>query len=159
MTPWTAACQASLPIVNSQSLLKLILSQWCHPTVSSVIPFCLQSFPESGSFPVSQLFTSGGQSIEASASVLPLNILDWFPLGLTGLITLLSKGLSRVFSSTTVQKHQWSNLACLSSYSTICSWSCLFQPYGTSLCPPYSPCSSPSTFTHLSSYLLFILRI
>ena len=124
----------------------------CHP-------LCLQSFPESGSFPVSQFFTSGGQSIEASASVLPLNILDWFPLGLTGLITLLSKGLSRVFSSTTVQKHQWSNLACLSSYSTICSWSCLFQPYGTSLCPPYSPCSSPSTFTRLSSYLLFILRI
>ena len=85
------------------------LSQWCHPTISSsVIPFfsCLQSFLESGSFPVSQLFISGGQSIEvsASSSVLPMNIQDWFPLGLTGLISLLSKGLSRVFSNTTVQK-------------------------------------------------------
>ena len=78
-----------------------------HP----VIPFssCLQSFPESQSFPMSQFFTSGGQSIRvsASASVLPMNIQDWFPLGLTGLISLQSKGLSRVFSSTTVQKHQF----------------------------------------------------
>ena len=77
-----------------------------HP----VIPFsCLQSFPASWSFPVSQFFTSGGQSIRvsASASVLPMNIQDWFPLGLTGWISLQSKGLSRVFSSTTVQKHQF----------------------------------------------------
>ena len=76
-------------------------SRWCHPTISSsVISFssCLQSFPASGSFPISQLFTSGGQSIGASASVLPMNIQDWFPLGLTGLISLQSKGLSRVFS-------------------------------------------------------------
>ena len=84
---------------------------WCHPTVSSsVIPFsCLQSFPTSESFPVSQFFASGGQSIgvSASASVLPMNIQDWFPLGLTDLISLLSKVLSRVFSSTTVQKHQF----------------------------------------------------
>ena len=84
-------------------------SQWCHPAISSsVIPSsCLQSFPASGSFPVSQFFTSGGQSIGASvsASVLPVNIQDWFPLGLTGWITLQSKGLSRVFSNTTVQKH------------------------------------------------------
>ena len=84
-------------------------SQWCHPTISSsVIPFfsCPQSFPASGSFPKSWLFSSGGQSIgaSASASVLPMNIPDWFPLGLTGLISLLSKGLSRVFFSTTVQK-------------------------------------------------------
>ena len=83
-------------------------SQWCHPTISfSVIPFstCLQFFLASGSFPVSQFFTSGGQSIgaSASASVLPMNIQDWFPLGWTGLI-LQSKGLSRVFSNTTVQK-------------------------------------------------------
>ena len=82
-----------------------------HPAISSsVIPFssCPQSFPESGSFPVSQLFISGDQSIgvSASASVLPTNIQDWFPLGLTGLI-LLSKGLSRVFSSTTIWKHQF----------------------------------------------------
>ena len=88
------------------------LSQWYHPTISSsVVPFssCLQSFPASGSFPMSQFFTSGGQSIRvwASASVLPMNIQDWFPLGLTGLISLQSKGLSRVFSNTTAQKHQF----------------------------------------------------
>ena len=86
------------------------LSQWCHPNISfSVVPFsfCPQSFPTSGSFSVSWLFTAGGQSIgaSASASVLPMNIHGWFPLGLTGLITWLSKGLSRVFSSTTNQKH------------------------------------------------------
>ena len=84
-------------------------SHWCHPTIaSSVIPFssCFQSFPASESFPVSQFFPSGGQSIgaSASASVLPVDIQDWFPLGLTGLISLLSKRLSRVFSNTTVQK-------------------------------------------------------
>ena len=87
------------------------LSQWCHPTISSsVTPFssCLQSFPAPGSFPMSWLFTSGGQCIGAStsASVLPINIQGWFPFGLTSLI-LLSKALSRVFSSTTVQKHQF----------------------------------------------------
>ena len=86
------------------------LSQWCHPTISSsVIPFssCLQSFPASGSFPMSQLFASGGQPIgvSASASVLPMNTQDWSPLGWTGWISLQSKGLSRVFSNTTVQKH------------------------------------------------------
>ena len=98
------------------------LSQWCHPTItSSVFPFCscLQSFPVSGSFLMSFLFTSGGQSTgaSASASVLPMNIQDWFPLWLAGLTSLQSKGLSRVFSSTTIQRHQllgtqpflWSN--------------------------------------------------
>ena len=179
--PWTAACQASLSITNSQSLLKLmsiesvmpsiqpshpllslpppafklpqhqirsdqiscsvssdslwphglqhvripcpspspgacsnscLLSRWCHPTISSfVVRFSssLQSFPVSGSFPMTQFFTSGGQSIgvSASASVLPMNIQDWFPLGWTGWIFLESKGLSRVFSNTTVQKHQF----------------------------------------------------
>ena len=88
------------------------LSQWCHPTISSsVIPFssCLQSFPASGSLPMSQFFASGGQSIgvSASASVLPMNTQDWFPLEWTGWISLKSKGCSRVFSSTTVQKHQF----------------------------------------------------
>ena len=81
------------------------LSQWCHPTMSSsVILFssCPQYFPASGSFPKRRLFTSGDQSIGASASILPMNIQGWFPLGLTGLISLLSKGLARVFSSTTV---------------------------------------------------------
>ena len=90
------------------------LSRWCHPTISSsVIPFssCLQSFPASGSFLMSQLFISGGQSTGASAlaSVLPMNIQDWFPLELAGLISLRSKGLSRVFSNTTVQRHQFFN--------------------------------------------------
>ena len=88
------------------------LSWWCHPIISSsVVPFSshLQSFLASWSFPVSQFFTSGGQSIGvlASASVPPMNIQDWFPLGLTGFISLQSKGLSRVFSKTTVQKHQF----------------------------------------------------
>ena len=85
-------------------------SQWWHPTTSSsVVPFpsCLQSFLASGSFSKSWLFASGGQSIGASASVLPLNIQGWIPLGLTGLISLMPKGLSRVFSSTTVWKHQF----------------------------------------------------
>ena len=87
-------------------------SQWWHPIItSSVVPFSshLQSFPASGSFPMNQFFTSGGQSIgvSASASVLPMNIQDWFPLGLTGWISMQFKGLSRVFSSTTVHKHQF----------------------------------------------------
>ena len=86
-------------------------SQWCHPTISSsVVPFsCLQSFPASWSFPMCQFFTSGSQSIvaSASASVLPVNIQDWFPLGWTGWISLQSKELSGVFSNTTVQKYQF----------------------------------------------------
>ena len=87
-------------------------SWWCHPTISSsVVPFssCPQSLPASGSFPVSQLFTRGGQSIglSASASVLPMNTQDWSPWGWTGWISLQSKGLSRVFFNTTVQKHQF----------------------------------------------------
>ena len=102
-------CPSPIPRVYSNSCP---LSQWCHPTISSsVIPFssCLQPFPASGSFSRSQLFTSGGQSIgvSASASVLPMNNQDWFPLGWTGWISLQSKGLSRVFSNTTVQKHQF----------------------------------------------------
>ena len=88
------------------------LTQWCHPNISSSTAHfssCLQSFPASGSFPMSRLFSSGGQSIgaSASASVLPMNIQEWFPLGLTGLISLQSKGLSRVLSSITIRKHQF----------------------------------------------------
>ena len=88
------------------------LSRWCHPTISSsVITYscCLQSFSASGSFPRSQFFASGGQSIglSVSASVLPMNIQGWFPLGLTGLISLQPKGLSRISSNITVQKHQF----------------------------------------------------
>ena len=88
------------------------LSRWCHPTILyPVVPFssCPQSFPASGSFQMSQLFASGGQSIgvSASTSVLPMNTQDWSPLGWTGWISLQSKGLSRAFSNTTVQKHQF----------------------------------------------------
>ena len=87
------------------------LGQWCHPTISSSVTLfsSLQSFPASGSFPVSHLFASGGQNIRVSAStsVLPMNIQDWFPLVLTGLISLHSRGFWRVFSNTTVQKHQF----------------------------------------------------
>ena len=104
------------------------LSKWCHPTISAtVFPFssCLQSFLESGSFPMSQFFASGGQSIgtSASAAVLPVYIQDWFPLGLTVLISLQSKGLSRVFSSTAIQKHQFfSTQPSLWSDSNIHPW-------------------------------------
>ena len=102
-------CPSSTPGVYSNSCPS---SQWSHPTISSsVIPSssCLQSFSASGSFPMSQFFTSGGQNIgaSASASVLPMNIQDWSPLEWTGSISLQSKGLSRVFSNTTVQKHQF----------------------------------------------------
>ena len=101
-------CPSPTPGIYSNSCP---LRRWCQPTISSsVVSFssCLQSFPASGSFPMSQLFASHGQRIlvSASASVLPMNIQDWFPLGLTGWISLQSKGLSRVFSNTTVQKHQ-----------------------------------------------------
>ena len=100
-SPTPTACSNSCPS-----------SQWCYPTIwSSVVPFssCLQFFPASGSFPMSQFFPSDRQSIDvsASASVLPTNIQDWFPLGLTGWISLQSKGLSRVFSNITVQKYQF----------------------------------------------------
>ena len=104
-TPWTAARQASLSFTISLFINSSPLNQWCHPTfLSSVTPFssCPQSFPASGSFPVNWLFASGGRSIgaSASASMLPMTIQGQYPLGLTGLISLLSKGLSRVFYST-----------------------------------------------------------
>ena len=118
-------CPSPTPSACSNSCSS---SQWCHQAISSsVVPFssCLQSFPASGSSPMSQVFASGGQSIgvSASASILPMNTQDWFPLGWAGWISLLSKGLSKVFSNTTVQKHQffaaqlsvWSN-------SHICTW-------------------------------------
>ena len=120
-TPWTAAHKASLSIIKSWSLLKLMsIESWCHPTISSsVVPFfsCLQSFPASGSFQMSHFFTSGGQSIgaSASASVLLMNIQDWFPLGWTGWISLQSKGLPRVFSNPMIQKHQFFGISFLYS--------------------------------------------
>ena len=105
-------------------------SWWCYLTISfsdSFFSCCLKSFPASGSFPMSQIFLSCGQSIgasaSASASVLPMNIQDWFPLGLTGVISLQSKGFSRVFSNTTVQKHQFFHAQpSLWSNSLICAW-------------------------------------
>ena len=100
-------CPSPTPRVYSNSCP---LSHWCHPTISSsaiLFSSCLQSFPASGSFQMSQFFTSGGQSIGVSTSILPMNTQDWFPLGWTGWISLQSKGLSRVFSNTKVQKHQF----------------------------------------------------
>ena len=112
VTPWTAARQASLSITNSWSLLKLMSIELvmphnqliiCHPLLLllSIFPSKIENFP------TSHFFASGSQSIRASASVLPMNIQDLLPLGFTGLVSLLSKGLSRVFSNTTVQKHQF----------------------------------------------------
>ena len=127
-TPWITArqlpCPSPSPGVSSNSCP---LSQWCHPTISSSVALfssCPQSFPASGSFPVSQLFTSGGQGIGASALVFPMNIQCWFPLGLTGLIFLLFRGLSRVFfSSTTARKHQFFGVqSSLWSSSHIHTW-------------------------------------
>ena len=102
-------CPSPIPRVYPNSCP---LRWWCHPTISSsVVPFssCLQYFPASGSFPVRQFFASGGQStgVSASTSVLPMNTQDWSPLGWTGWISLQSKGLSRVFSNTTVEKYQF----------------------------------------------------
>ena len=120
-TPRTAARQASLSITNSRSLLKLMSVELVIPSnLILCLPLLLlglQSFPASGSFQLSQFFASGGQSIgvSASASVLPMNSQDWFPLGLTGLISLLPKGLSRVFSNTTIQNINSSVLSFLYS--------------------------------------------
>ena len=131
------------------------LIRWCHPTIpSSVIPFssCPQSFPASGSFPMSWIFSSGGQSIGASTSVLPMNIQDWFPSGLTSLISLLSKGLLRVFSRTTVQKHQFFiSQPSLWSNSYIHIW-LLEKPQIW----PYGPLSANWCLCFLICYLGFV---
>ena len=110
-TPWIAARQAPCPSPGVHSNSRP-LSQWCHPAISSSVvlfSFCPQSLPALGSFQMSLLFTSGGQNIgvSASTSVLPMNTQAWSPLGWTGWISLKSKGLSRVFFNTTVQKHQF----------------------------------------------------
>ena len=123
-------CPSQTPGVYSNSCPS---SRWCHPAISSsVIPFssCPQSLPGSGSFPVSQLFTSGGQSIgvSASASLLPMNTQDWSPLGWIGWISSQSKGRSRVFSNTTVQKHQ-----CFLQKHQSGLWSFLHSPTLTSI--------------------------
>ena len=127
-TPWTVALQAPLPFTISPSLLKLMSTESVLPSISSsVTPFssCLQSLPASGSFPMSQFFESGGQNIgaSASASVLPMSIQSWFPLGLTGLISLQSKGVSRVFTTPIVQNHRFlgAQLSLWSNCHT-CTW-------------------------------------
>ena len=124
VTPWTAARPASLSFTISQSLLRIMsMSQWWHPTISpwaALFLFCLQSFPASGSFPVSRLFTSGGQTagFSASASVLSVNIQSWFLLGLTSLISLLFKELSSLL------QHHKSKASILQHYPAIgCSYS------------------------------------
>ena len=147
VTPWSAARQAPLSFTVSWGLLQFmsIESVRLSNHLSFVIPFsCLQSFQASGSFPVSQFFASGGQSIGASASVLPMNIQDRFPLGLTGLISLLSKGLSRVFSSTTVQKQV------KIAFSSV-QFSHLVVSYSLRPCEPQHarpPCPSPTPGVH-----------
>ena len=123
-TPWPAACHASLSITNFWSLLRLMSIESVMPSNHLILcrsfSSCPQSLPASGSFPMSQLFMWGGQSpgVSASASVLPMNTQDWSPLGWTGWISLQSKGLSRVFSNTTVQKHQFfgAQLSSLSNF-------------------------------------------
>ena len=127
VTPWNAAPQASLFFTISWSLLKLMSTEPVMPSNHLILcPLLPPSiFPSIRVFSMSQLFASGGQSIEASASasVPPMNTQDWFPLGLTGLISLLPKGLSRVFSNTTAQKHQFfSAQLCLWSNSHIHTW-------------------------------------
>ena len=158
VTPWTVARQASLSFTISWSLLKFMihsnsnpLSWWCRPTISSsVVPFssCLQSFLASGSSPMRWLFASGSQSIGASASVPPINIQDWFPLGWTGLI-VQPKGLWRVFSNTTVQKHQFVFiLKHLHSAVSYLGSHCLRYPFPPSLCTEWvcGPVEETSTF-------------
>ena len=151
VTPCTASHQVSLSFRITWSLSNSCpLSQWCHPNISSsVLPFfCLQSFPASGSFPVSWLFPSGDQSTgaSASASVFPMNTQDWFPLGCTGLI-LLSKGLSRVFSSTTIPNYQFFGTQIpLWFNSHICTWLLekpwlwLYGPLSTKCCLWFLTC-------------------
>ena len=133
VTPWTAECQASLSFTISWSLLKLMSTKAVMPSNHLILclPLLLlpSSFPASRSFLMSQLFTSGGQSIGASVLVLPMNIQDWFPLEWTGSISLQSKGLSGVFSNTTVQKHQFfSTQPSSQSNSHIHTW-LLEKPY------------------------------
>ena len=141
------------------------LSQWCSLVISSsatLFSFCFQSSPASGSFPVSFLFASGSQSIGASASaaVLRMNIQDWFPLGLTFLISLLSKGLSRIFSSTTIWKHQFFG-AQPSLWSNSCIYTWLMEklrPFTLSLSRPFPFCCWRNRSTERLSYLLRVTQ-
>ena len=153
--PWTATHQASLSFTVPQSLLNFCpLSQWCHPTISSSChPLLLPSiFPSIRVLPVSCFFTSSGWNIEASASasVLPMNIQGWFPSGLTGLISLLSKGLSGVFSS--YHNSKASVLGC-SAFSMVQSHNCTPRLLGKSYLWPYGPLLAKWCFAFLFIYL------
>ena len=141
-----------------------LLSQWCHPTISSsVILFSshLQSFPASGSFQMSQFFTSGGQSIgvSVSASVLPMNIQDWFPLGWTGWISLQSKGLSRVFSNTTVIRQDLTNIIGEVNGNSL-QYSCLENPIdgGAWEAPVHGVAKSRTRLSHFTHSLTNVIQ-
>ena len=128
-TPWIVARQASVSLTISRSLPKfMFIAQWCCPAISSshaLFSFCPWSFPASGNFPMSHLFPSDDQNTETSvsASVVPVNVQGWSPLRLTGFISLFSKGLSGIFSSTTVWRHQFFDvLPSLWSSSHTCTW-------------------------------------
>ena len=143
-------CASPIPRACSNSCPS---SRWCHPTISSfVIPFPSHpgSFPASGSFPMIQLFTTDGQGVgtSTSVSVFPINIQDWFPLGLTGWISLQSKGLSRVFSNTTVQKHQFFDPQLYGPTLTVCSNSCPLSQW----CYPTISYSVGPFFSHPQSF-------
>ena len=131
-TPWTATCQASLSLTISRSSTKFMSIALVMPSSHLILwhslPFCSQSFPASGTFPLSQLFTSSDQNTgaSASASVLPVSFQGWFPLRLTGLISSLSRGLSGVFSSTTVPRHQFFGIL-LSLWSALTTGRPLFN--------------------------------
>ena len=150
-TPWIPAPQASLSISNSESLLKLMsiksLMLSNHLIFHSPFSSHLQSFPGSGSFQISQLFASGGQSIgvSASTSVLPMNTQDWSPLEWTGWISLQSKGLSRVFSNTTVKSINFSGLSSVQSLSHVRP----LRPHESQHTRP--PCPSPTPGVHSDS--------
>ena len=151
-TSWTAAYQASLSFTISQNLLKLMPVELVRLMISSsAAPFssCPQSFPASVSFPMSWLLASCGQSIGASASatVLPVNIQDWFPLGWTGWISLLSKGLSRVFSSTTIWKHWFFSISLLYGPTLTSIRDYYFQKYKLGLEKAEEPEIKLPTFT------------
>ena len=144
------SCASPIPRACSNSCSS---SRWCYPTISSfVIPFSSHpvSFPASGSFPMIQLFTTDGQGIgtSTSVSVFPINIQDWFPLGLTGWISLQSKGLSRVFSNTTVQKHQFFDAQLYGPTLTVCSNSCPLSQW----CYPTISYSVGPFFSYLQSF-------
>ena len=146
-------CPSPTPRVYSNSCP---LSWWCHPTISSSVfplPFFLQSFPAPGSFPMSRSFTSDGQSIvaSASASVLPMTIQVWFPLGLTDLLSLLSKGLSRVFSSTTIWKHQF-----FGAQPSLWSNSQVILLMGVCGCSGWCPVLEPTVVMVMAINILFL---